>query len=360
MSGGSRTGSRPWVRAMSASTTSVSSPRRPNVRRWRAAALPVVERRLGQREDLLPVAELLQLRAQVVHEAGDQQLGRDELGLVALEVDEIALEARARRPPTARAQQLVTAVRERAARLEVGAGAADEGPEQARDEHDVLDVRAGVAHPQLDGGQVRAGPDVEVDHPGVGDRARRDELVDHRVVVGARLDVAGRPRGRPARPHHAAVAGVSGVLGPPVGRAGGDREQRREVRRDAAHDLHGDVPVRHVDVHLRAADVLLAHQQLVLVLHAFVARARGDVVAVEVDQRHGARRDHAQPERLGHRLQRAAQAAQVAAELVERGADGGVGLDERALQLGGELRAVELGQQRVDLGADRRVCRSTT
>jgi hypothetical protein len=40
---------------------------------------------------LLPVAELLQLGAQVVHETGDQQLEGDELGLVALEVDEIAL-----------------------------------------------------------------------------------------------------------------------------------------------------------------------------------------------------------------------------------------------------------------------------
>jgi hypothetical protein len=103
-------------------------------------------------------------------------------------------------------------------------------------------------------------------------------------------------------------------------------------------------------VHLRTADVLLPHQQLVLVLHAFVARARGDVVAVEVDQWHGARRDHAQPERLGHRLQRAAQATQVAAQLVEGGAHRGVGLDERTLELGGELGAVELGQQRVDLG----------
>ena len=40
----------------------------------------------------------------------------------------------------------------------------------------------------------------------------------------------------------------------------------------------------------------------------------------------------------------------MAAELVEGGADRRVGLDERALQLGGELRAVELGEQRVDLG----------
>ena len=170
------------------------------------------ERGLRQREDLLPVAHLLQVRPQLVHEAADRQLGRDELGLVAFEVDEVALQPRARRAPAARAQQLVAAVGQRAARVEVDTGAGDERAEQARDEHDVLDVRAGVAHPQLHGGQVRARPDVEVDHPGVGDRAGGDQLVDHGVVVGAGLDVPGRARGRPARPHHAAVAGVPGVL----------------------------------------------------------------------------------------------------------------------------------------------------
>ena len=49
-------------------------------------------------------------------------------------------------------------------------------------------------------------------------------------------------------------------------------------------------------------------------------------------------------------VQRAAQPLQVPAQLVERGADRGVRLDQRALQLGGELVAVELGEQRVDLG----------
>ena len=177
---------------------------------------------------MLPVAELLQLRAQVLHELVDQQLGRHEVRPV--EVDEVALQPRTGGPPAARAQQLVPAVGDGEARVEIGAGPADQRAEEARDEHDVLDVGAGVADPQLDGGQVGAGPDVEVDHPGVGDRARRDELGDHGVVVGGRLDLAGRTRGGPARPHQAAVAGVAGVLAAPVGRARGDGEQRREVR----------------------------------------------------------------------------------------------------------------------------------
>ena len=54
------------------------------------------------------------------------------------------------------------------------------------------------------------------------------------------------------------VAGVPGVAAAPVRGAGRDRQQRRQVGRHPADHLHGDVPVGHVDVHLRAADVLLA------------------------------------------------------------------------------------------------------
>ena len=178
------------------------------------------------------------------------------------------------------------------------AGLAHERAEQAGDQHDEVDLGAGVADPQLDGGHVGARPDVEVDHPGIADRPGRDQLLDHRVVLGAGLDHRGRARRRPAGPDQVAVAGVAGVAAAPVRRAGGDREQRGQVGGDAADDLHGLVAVRDVDVHLRAADLLLVDQHLVLVLHVGEPGAGRDVAAVQLDERHRARRDDAEPVRL--------------------------------------------------------------
>ena len=119
---------------------------------------------------------------------------------------------------------------------------------------------------------------------------------------------------------------------------------------DAADDLHGLVAVRDVDVHLRAADLLLVDQHLVLVLHVGEPGAGRDVAAVQVDERHRARRDDAEPVRLRGLRQPRPQPLQVAAQVVEGVAHRGVGLHHRALQLGGELLAVQTGEEGVDLG----------
>ena len=59
----------------------------------------------------------------------------------------------------------------------------------------VVDDRAGVADPQLEGGRVRGRPDVEVGHLRVGDDAGVDQVGDQLVVLGGRRR-AGRWRRR--------------------------------------------------------------------------------------------------------------------------------------------------------------------
>ena len=83
----------------------------------------------------------------------------------------------------------------------------------------VVQQRDGVADPHLERRIPGGGPDVEVDHPRVGHRPGRDQPVDHRVVLGGRAERQRRPGRRPARPQHAPVRGVAGVLAVEVRRA---------------------------------------------------------------------------------------------------------------------------------------------
>ncbi|GAA4972440.1 hypothetical protein GCM10025792_14790 [Pseudonocardia tropica] len=103
-------------------------------------------------------------------------------------------------------------------------------------------------------------------------------------------------------------------------------------------------------MHLHPADVLLAHQHLVLVLHPLVAGAGGDVVTGQVDQWHRPGRDDTQPQRFGRLAQPGTQASHVGAQLVQRRRRGRVGLDQRPLQLGEELGAVQVLQQPFRVG----------
>ena len=101
------------------------------------------------------------------------------------------------------------------------AGPAHQRAEQAGDQHDEVDLGAGVADPQLDGRHVGARPDVEVDHPGVADRPRSDQVLDHPVVVGAASrPCAGGPAVGQRDQIEVAVARVAGVAAAPVRRAG--------------------------------------------------------------------------------------------------------------------------------------------
>ena len=77
---------------------------------------------------------------------------------------------------------------------------------------------------------------------------------------------------------------------------------------------------------------------------------RRDVAPVDVDQRHRARRHHTEAVRFGGLGQPGPQPLQVRPQLVEGVAHRRVRLHQRSLQLGCELRTVELAQERVDLG----------
>ena len=174
--------------------------------------------------------------------------------------------------------------------------------------------------------------------------------------------MAGGPGGRPARPDQRAVAGVTGVAPSQYGelaeRASNSGSQGA-TRRDHRHGL---VAVGHVDVHLGAADQLLADQQLVLVLH--LRRSAGPR---RCRRRPGRPAAPCPPPRHPRPCGSAAAASRPRSRCrcprssSRRAADGRVGLHHRPLQLGRELLAGEVGQQRLGLGGrERRVSRSTT
>ena len=61
-------------------------------------------------------------------------------------------------------------------------------------------------------------------------------------------------------------------------------------------DRHRQIAVAHIDVHLRAADQLLADQHPVLVQHVLVTGIRRDLERVRVGKGHGAGGHDTEPE----------------------------------------------------------------
>ena len=234
------------------------------------------QHRLGQLGDGLPVAELLELRPQPVHEVADH-LGGGPRGRAGAAVDEVAGEPAAGGLPDRGAMQRGRGGGEGPPGLDVELRRPHHAAEDAGDEDDVVDQRAGVADAQLEGRGMRGGPDVEVDHLGVADDAGPDEVGHELVVLGRGGERAGRARRGPPLPDDGADAGVAGVEPVPVGRAGRERQQHGQVGSDPLDDLHGEVAVGDPDVDLRAADQLLVHQQPVLLLHLAVAPGAGQL-----------------------------------------------------------------------------------
>ena len=111
-------------------------------------------------------------------------------------------------------------------------------------------------------------------------------------------------------------------------------------------DGNGDIAVGDVDVNLGSADQLLTHEQLVVGVHLAEALIVGQRQHLRVYERHRSRGDHPEAEVVGHRDQLGAEPLQVGAQLLEGVADRRVALDDRLLQLGGELIREALEQVR--------------
>jgi hypothetical protein len=107
--------------------------------------------------------------AETAQQGADGHLGRDRPGR-GRQVHQVALDAGPGRPPHGRAQHR----RRHPDRRNPGEMrlllAAHQRPEQPGQQHDVVDLRAGVADPQLDRWHVGRRPHVEVDHRWVEDR----------------------------------------------------------------------------------------------------------------------------------------------------------------------------------------------
>ena len=305
----------------------------------------------GQLLDDGAVAGLVQVVGEVLEHEPHGPRRRHEVA--AGDVDEVALEAGARRPPARGAQQLGAVLRHRPA-LDVRAHpVAHERPGETGDQHHAVDARAGVADAHLDGGLVRRRAHVEIDHARVGHRPRGEQVGDQGVVVGG---VAQRGRGtggRPAVPRQRAGAGVAGVLALPERRARREREQDRQPRRAVLHHRDRGVAVGDVDVHLGAADLLLEGEHLVLVAHPLVAGRRGDALGGAVDQGDAARPDHAETVGVGDVREHPAQPHEIGAQVGEVRRRLGVRLDDRGLELRGERLAVQ-GLQLVEQLRDAR------
>jgi hypothetical protein len=218
--------------------------------------------------------------------------------------------------------------------LDVQLGGAGHRPEQAGDEDGVVDERAGVADAEFERGRVRRRADVEVRHLGVGDDAGADQVGDEVVVLGGGCQPAvGAGRGPPL-PDDRADAGVPGVDAVPVGRAGRQRQQHREVGRDPLADVDGEVPVGDADVDLGAADELLVDEHAVLLLHAAVAAGGGELEVGEAGPRGGAHGGDAEALPGGHLHHAGAEPGEFRPQVVERADDGGICFDRRPLYFG--------------------------
>jgi hypothetical protein len=265
--------------------------------------------------------------------------------------------------------------RERHERLRLGdlvLRGTHETAEQSGDQDGVVDDRARVADPQLQGGRVGRRPDVEVGHLAVCDHTAVDQVVEQVVVLLGRLDPAGRAGAGPALPDDRPDARVAGVLSVPERGAGRQGQQDREVPSHPLHDLDGQVAVGDADVDLQPADQLLVHQQPVLLLHPAVAPGGGQLEVGEHRARCRPGGSDAETLRRRDLGQSAAEPYQLGPQLAQTGHHVGVGLDSCPLDLRGvvvtrqpgqhlrsasrQAPALEIDQVQLFLGTQRQLC----
>ena len=133
------------------------------------------------------------------------------------------------------------------------------------DRDGVLDARDRVADPDLDRAEARVQADVPPDVRVVGDAAGPLELADDLRVVGVVAEARRRARARERGEDHLPARREPGRLAAPERRARRQREQRREVREQAVHDLDRLLGVVDGDVDVHPEDQLAARDVLELV-----------------------------------------------------------------------------------------------
>ena len=152
---------------------------------------------------------------------------------------------------------------------------------------------------------------VVVDHAGVLHRA------DHLEVVLVGREARRLPGARHAREDRGARRCETGRLAAPERRARREREQHRQLRQQALHDVHREVGIGHGDVHVHAEHELAARDVLQLLDQPAVAVARRDALILGARERVRAGAGEPQAERLDGRRDAAPDGLEIAAQLVD-------------------------------------------
>ena len=171
-------------------------------------------------------------------------------------------------------------------------------PHQRRHQHRLGGGGRDVGDPDLQGRELRRRPHIPIDHPVVEHRPGLEHHRHHRVVVRGGVEMWRRSRARPARPQHAAPAGVAGVGVAVDRRVGGQRQQQRQPRPQPVADGDRGFPVGYLDMYVASADALLVRDHSEPVGDPVVARGVGDRKVVR-HRRWQADREQAGAGRLG-------------------------------------------------------------
>ena len=201
------------------------------------------------------------------------------------------------------------------------------------DREDVLEARDGVADAHLDRAEPWMQPDVPPDVRVVRDAARLLELAHDLGVVRVALEPRRRARARERCEDHLPARAEPGRLAAPERRAGGEGEQRADVRREPVDDLDRLVGIVDRDVDVHAEDELASRDVLHLVDERAIAVAGRDALALE--EAEGVRAGGADSKPLLARdaADVAANLAQLLRDLARRMTDGRRDLEHRLHQL---------------------------
>src|SRR5436190_10122195 len=153
------------------------------------------------------------------------------------------------------------------------------------DRDHVLEVRHGVADPDLDRAEARVEADVPPDVGVVRDAARTLELPDDLRVVVVVAEARRRPRARESGEHHVSRRAQPGRLAPPERRARGERDELLEVPDQGVDDLDRLLGVVDGDVHVQPEDQLAPRDVLHLVDESVVAVLGRDPLPLEERER---------------------------------------------------------------------------
>jgi hypothetical protein len=167
------------------------------------------------------------------------------------------------------------------------------------DRHRVVEPRAAVRNPQLDGRMLQGGPDRPPDVAGVGNDAGVPERADIFLVFGL---VAQRLRQAGARQlviGRQAVAVQAGAKTLPERRGRAQREQQRQERHQPLHQLDAAIGIGRRDVDVHAAQHVAHADHLQIAHDGVVARLRRLLLFSPEGERKGPDRRDAEPAGAG-------------------------------------------------------------